>query len=166
MTLAELSKHHSSIPWKEYINNILAPHMTVDDNETVIITVPRFISQFIKLINNTPKRTQANYVMWKAVEYSIKYLTQDMLKSRLEFEKQLNGVAKLKARWETCVEESGNLFGTHVLYVKKYFNEAAKNDAIEMFTEIKNQLIKILQTVCPVKYLKNKFLKNGGLVYG
>lgn len=35
---------YSRIPWLEYINRLLAPHVNVDLNEVAIVSVPKYIS--------------------------------------------------------------------------------------------------------------------------
>lgn len=56
MTIREMQQRFPSIPWVEYINNLLAPHMRIDENEVVIVSVPSYIKEFEVLISKTPKR--------------------------------------------------------------------------------------------------------------
>lgn len=56
MTIAQMQEKYPSIPWMEYINTLLKPITTVDDNEVVIVNVLSYISDFEKLIARTPKR--------------------------------------------------------------------------------------------------------------
>lgn len=56
MTIKEMQQRFPSIPWVEYINTLLAPDMTVDENEVVIVSVPNYIKDFEVLISKTPKR--------------------------------------------------------------------------------------------------------------
>lgn len=147
MTIAQLSMRYPSIPWKKYINNIAASYFTVDDNEIINVLIPDFIPKFIELMNITSKRVQADYAMWRVAEYSVKYLTEDMLRSWLKFDSKYNGITKLPLRWKKCVQDSTAFLGTHALYIKKYFSETAKNNAIQMVTSIKNEFNKVLQMV-------------------
>ncbi|XP_076289981.1 neprilysin-2-like [Lasioglossum baleicum] len=83
MSVRELSKTYRSIPWKEYFNTLLAPNLQVDDDEVVIVSVPSYISSLEKLLASTPKRVQANYVMWRAAASSVSYLTEAIRKRQL-----------------------------------------------------------------------------------
>lgn len=56
MTIREMQEQFPSIPWVEYINTLLAPDMTIDENEVVIVSVPNYIKDFEVLISKTPKR--------------------------------------------------------------------------------------------------------------
>ncbi|XP_057331077.1 neprilysin-2-like isoform X3 [Microplitis mediator] len=149
MTITELSNKYPSIPWKEYFNRILKPHVQVDDNEITIVNVPSFISDFEQLMKLTPKRVQANYVMWRAVAASVSYLNDEIRKRQLEYSTALSGRTEREPRWKECVDIVSSTLSISVgaLYVRKYFNEDAKKNAVEMVSDIRNQFNKILKTV-------------------
>ncbi|XP_008554181.1 neprilysin-2 isoform X1 [Microplitis demolitor] len=149
MTITELSNKYPSIPWKEYFNRILKPHVQVDDNEITIVNVPSFISDFEQLMKSTPKRVQANYVMWRAVAASVSYLNDEIRKRQLEYSTALSGRTEREPRWKECVDIVSSTLSISVgaLYVRKYFNEDAKKNAVEMVSDIRNQFNKILKTV-------------------
>ncbi|CAG5094932.1 Similar to Nep2: Neprilysin-2 (Drosophila melanogaster) [Cotesia congregata] len=46
------------------------------NESVVIITNPDYITKFERLINETPKRVQANYIIWKTVEYLVEKLDE------------------------------------------------------------------------------------------
>lgn len=56
MTIREMQQEFPSIPWVEYINTLLAPDMSIDEDEVVIVSVPSYIRKFEALISKTPKR--------------------------------------------------------------------------------------------------------------
>lgn len=56
MTIREMQQKFPSIPWVEYINTLLAPDMSIDEDEVVIVSVPNYIKAFEALISKTPKR--------------------------------------------------------------------------------------------------------------
>ncbi|CAG5102248.1 Similar to Nep2: Neprilysin-2 (Drosophila melanogaster) [Cotesia congregata] len=149
MTLTQLSDKYPSIPWKEYFNTILKPHVQVDDNEIAIVNVPSYISDFEKLIKSTPKRIQANYVMWRAVAASVSYLSDEIRKRQLEYSTALSGKTEREPRWKECVDIVSSTLPISVgaLYVRKYFHQDAKKNAVEMVADIRNQFNKILKTV-------------------
>ncbi|XP_057331668.1 neprilysin-2-like isoform X2 [Microplitis mediator] len=149
MTITELSNKYPSIPWKEYFNRILKPHVQVDDNEITIVNVPSFISDFEQLMKSTPKRVQANYVMWRAVAASVSYLNDEIRKRQLEYSTALSGKTERQPRWKECVNIVSSTLSISVgaLYVRTYFNEDAKKNAVEMVSDIRNQFNKILKTV-------------------
>ncbi|XP_014207874.1 neprilysin-2-like [Copidosoma floridanum] len=149
MTIAELSKRFPSIPWMEYFNTILAPITSVTEDEVVVVKAPSFITELEKLLVQTPKRVLANYLMWRVADSSVSYLNDEIRKQQFEFFKIVEGKTERESRWKKCTNSVSSRFSTIVgaLYVRKYFNGNAKNDAIEMVSQIRTQFIKILHTI-------------------
>lgn len=149
MTVRELSTTYSSIPWKEYFNTLLAPSVQVDEDELVIISVPSYIASLEKLLATTPKRVQANYVMWRAAASSVSYLTEDIRKRQLQYSTALSGKTEREPRWKECIDTvSGSLsLSVGAMYVRKYFKDGAKKNAVEMVVDIREQFTKILKKV-------------------
>ncbi|KAK0074956.1 hypothetical protein PV325_007594 [Microctonus aethiopoides] len=149
MTLMELTKNFPSVPWKEYFNRLLAPKVSVDDNEIVIVNVPSYISEFSKLISKTPRRIQANYAMWRAASASVSYLNEDIRKRQLEYATELSGKTEREARWKECIDIVAGSLSLSVgsLYIKKYFDGEAKKNAVEMVDDIRMKFNDILKKV-------------------
>lgn len=149
MTVRELSKTYPSIPWKEYFNTLLAPNIQVDEEEVVIVSVPNYIASLEKLLATTPKKVQANYVMWRAAASSVSYLTDEIRKRQLQYSTALSGKTEREPRWKECIDTvSGSLaISVGAMYVRKYFKQDAKNNAVEMVADIRKEFTKILKKV-------------------
>ncbi|XP_060518791.1 neprilysin-2 isoform X1 [Cylas formicarius] len=149
MTVAELQNKYPSIPWIEYINTLLAPDTEVGNDEIVVVSVPKYISDFEALISRTPKRVQANYVMWRAAASSVSYLTEALRQRQLEYTTIVTGRTEREARWKECIDISaGSLsIASGALYVRKYFNEEARQNAKEMVADIRAEFEEILRKV-------------------
>ncbi|XP_033213002.1 neprilysin-2-like isoform X1 [Belonocnema kinseyi] len=149
MTVKELTGNYTSIPWKEYFNNILKPNVEVGDDELVIVNVPSYFKEFETLMKETPKRVQANYVMWRAAGATVSYLTDDIRRRQLKYSTEVSGKAEREARWKECIDVTSGSLGLSVgaLYVRKYFNEESKKSAVEMVTDIRREFKKILKQV-------------------
>lgn len=149
MTVAEMQKKFPSIPWREYINTLLAPDNYVTEDEMIVVSVPSFITDLEALISRTPKRVQANYALWRAASTSISYLTEELRKRQLEYTTIVTGRTEREARWKECIDiAAGSLnIASGALYVRKYFNEDAKKNALEMVGDIREEFIKILKQV-------------------
>lgn len=149
MTVRELTKTYSSVPWKEYFNTLLAPSAQVDEEEVVIVSVPNYIASLEKLLAATPKRVQANYVMWRAAASSVSYLTDGIRKRQLQYSTALSGKTEREPRWKECVDTvSGSLaISVGAMYVRKYFKEDAKKNAVEMVADIRKEFTEILKKV-------------------
>lgn len=148
-TLKELQVLFSYVPWVEYINTILPKSVRVDENEIVIVYVPSYFQNLEVLLKSTPKRVLANYVMWRATSASISYLTEDVRKRQLDYSAILNGQTQRESRWKECIDivSSSLSISVGALYVRKYFNEDSKKEALEMVTGIREEFAKILQEV-------------------
>lgn len=150
MTIRELSKTYSSIPWKEYFNTLLATSAQVDEEEVVIVSVPNYITSLEKLLATTPKRVQANYVMWRAAASSVSYLTDEIRKRQLQYSTALSGKTEREPRWKECIDTVSSSLAISVgaMYVRKYFKEDAKKNAVDMVADIRQEFTKILKKVC------------------
>lgn len=56
MSIEQLQRKYPSIPWLEYINNLLAPYVQINSREVIIVSVPKYLSDFEALISRVPKR--------------------------------------------------------------------------------------------------------------
>lgn len=106
MTIAELQEKYPMVQWVEYINTLLAPDNSVDDKEIVIVNVPSYITDFIKLIKKTPKRTQANYLLWRAAGSSVSFLTEELRNRQLQYTTIVTGKTERASRWKECIDIS------------------------------------------------------------
>ncbi|XP_034935733.1 neprilysin-2-like [Chelonus insularis] len=149
MTIAELLTRYPSVPWKDYFNRILRPIIEVDENEIINVKAPNFFKNFEDLIIITPKRTIANYIMQRVAAGSVSFLNDEIRKKQLQFSRVVTGKTEREPRWMECISiVSGRLsLSVGALYVKKYFNENAKKNAVEMVRDIKQQFSKMLETV-------------------
>ncbi|KAL1513422.1 hypothetical protein ABEB36_002838 [Hypothenemus hampei] len=149
MTIREMQQKFPSVPWLEYINTLLSPDIRVTEDEIIVVSIPKYITDFEALIARTPKRVQANYVMWRAAASSVSYLSEELRKRQLEYSTIVTGRTEREARWKECIDVSaGSLsIAAGALYVRKFFNEEARQNAIEMVADIRAEFEDILKKV-------------------
>ncbi|KAI8430848.1 hypothetical protein MSG28_000996 [Choristoneura fumiferana] len=149
MTIAQLQVKFPKIPWLEYINRLLAPHIEVGLEEIAIVNVPKYISELQVLLEKTPKRVQANYVMWRVAGASVSYLTEALRRRQLSYVTALSGKTERESRWKECADTTSVSMSIAVgaLYIRKYFNENSKANALEMVNDIRQQFRKTLEEV-------------------
>ncbi|XP_045472319.1 neprilysin-2-like isoform X1 [Harmonia axyridis] len=149
MTVEELQRRFQSIPWLEYINTLLAPDTVITKDEVVVVSVPSYITDLEKILAITPKRVQANYIMWRAAASSVSYLTEALRRRQLEYTTVVSGKTERAPRWKECVDISAGSLSTAAgaLYVRKYFNEDARQNALEMVRDIRAEFERILKEV-------------------
>ncbi|XP_063903436.1 neprilysin-2-like [Zophobas morio] len=149
LTIQQLEAKYSQIPWLDLINTIMPKNVQVNRSQPVLVGVPYYLQSFEKLINSTPKRVQANYVMWRVVKDLISYLNQEVKDRELIFKHAINGIQESPPRWKECIDETTSLAPIVIgaMYVRKYFHVEAKQNALEMVKYIKEQFKDILRSI-------------------
>lgn len=149
MILTEVQKKYNYMPWVEYINACLPDGLDVDENERIVVSVPSYFEQLGPLLEITPKRVVANYMMWRITAFSSFFLTEELRKRQLVYSTALSGKQEQEPRWKECIDiTSGSLpISVGALYVRKHFKEDAKRNALEMVSGIRTEFEKILAKV-------------------
>ncbi|XP_053595846.1 neprilysin-2-like [Microplitis demolitor] len=100
-------------------------------------------------MNTTSKRTQSNFIIWRVIFDSVSFLSEEINKKRIDFLSSANGNTKRQPRSNECLNAISHYLPLAIgsLYIKKYFNEDAKNNVTEMVNAIINQFKKTLETV-------------------
>ena len=151
MSIKQLSEKYPGIPWKEYINTIFKLDTEIGEDEIVIVKTPSYFEEFEKLMEQTSKRTQANYAMWKAIYDFEDYLPEEIRKRELQFLAEVTCQKEFprRPRWQECIEYTSNNFeiAINALYARKYLNKEGKKKATEMVIDILKAFQTILEKV-------------------
>lgn len=150
MTIKDLTKLDPNTPWLDYINTILTPEIIqVTEDEVIIVDVPSYIQKFSKYLKTVPARVQSNYMLWRVAAASMRYLTEEARKISLKFSTKLTGKSEETPRWRNCVEAAKGSLANAVgsMYVRKYFQEDAKQSALEMVHDIRSEFDAILDKI-------------------
>ncbi|XP_055637521.1 neprilysin-2 isoform X1 [Toxorhynchites rutilus septentrionalis] len=150
MTVKEFQLKYPYTDWVKYFNVILKDTgIAIDENEVIIVSVPTFMEQLGPLLQNTPKRTMANYVMWRISGFSSFFLTEKLRKRQLQYTTALSGKQEQEPRWKECVDiTAGSLpISVGAQYIRKYFQEKSKRTALDMVNDIKAVFVDILKKV-------------------
>lgn len=144
MTLSELAALHPTMPWCEYINRLVCEpgKICVLDNDRIMINVPSYLSGLNAIIHMYSKRVQANYMVWRAVESCVSFSDSKLRQRQHWFHKDLYGRPAREPRWLECSELVSNSLYLAVssMYVKQYFDENAKNAAVEIAENIRKEM--------------------------
>ncbi|XP_058823169.1 neprilysin-2-like [Topomyia yanbarensis] len=150
MTVEEFQRRYPFTDWVEYFNVILrGTGITIDENEIINVNVPTFMDQLGQLLYNTPKRTLANYVLWRVSGFSSFFLTDSIRKRQLQYSTVISGKQKHEPRWKECADIVAERLSISVgaLYVRKYFHIDSKHAALDMVNNIKSAFVDILKNV-------------------
>ncbi|XP_049945688.1 neprilysin-2 isoform X2 [Schistocerca serialis cubense] len=148
-TVEQLQREYPSVPWLEYLQKLLPPHVTISNDELIVVSVPSYLKSLEVLLSHTPKRVMANYVMWRAAGASVTYMTEELRNRQLKYHSALSGKTEREPRWKECVDivAGGLSLSVGSIYVRKYFKEEAKKAALEMVDDIRQEFLHILQEV-------------------
>lgn len=104
MSIGQLQTLYPYIPWIEYINSILPDNLNVTEEQIVVNTVPTFFASLADLLKITPKKTLANYLVWRTVEFMVFYSTKQLRYIQQEFNRVENGQLEIEQRWKECID--------------------------------------------------------------
>ncbi|XP_055296722.1 neprilysin-2-like [Sitodiplosis mosellana] len=155
-TLKQVQQKYPFIQWVKYINALLPSPLSVDENEVIVINVPSYFNSLGQLLQDTPKRIIANYMMWRVTKFSSLFLTNEIRKRQLVYNTAISGAQEQDARWKECTDiTSGNMeitsgglsIAVGALYVRKYFRHDSKAAALEIVHEIRKEFELLLRKV-------------------
>lgn len=149
VTIGDLQQLVPQIPWLEYINALLSPFFNVSVDEPVIVSSKSFIKNLGELLNRTPKRVIANYMMWRVTAASVGYLNEAARDIQLAYSKKLVGKGTREPRWKECMGSvSGSLsHAVGSMYASTFFKQDAKAAADEMVIYIRAAFDNILHNI-------------------
>jgi neprilysin len=149
MTLTELQKEYPYVDWLTYINDILPKEVQIKDDEVINVSIKSFFKDLGQILENTPKRTMANYAMWRITQDSTYFLSENFRKRRLKYSTDVYGMHDKNLRWRECVGITTSKLPISVsaLYIGQFFPEDAKKEVLKMVQNIREVFENILKTV-------------------
>ncbi|ESO95681.1 hypothetical protein LOTGIDRAFT_214791 [Lottia gigantea] len=114
--------------------------------EEIVVYEPGYLKNVIELVNNTPKKTVANYIMMRFVLSNIQYLSEEFRILKHDYNKVMSGAKHDSARWGTCLDHTLHMFPVSGgrMFVDKYFDEEAKKEAKVLITNIRQSFSEII----------------------
>ncbi|XP_057334640.1 neprilysin-2-like isoform X2 [Microplitis mediator] len=155
-TLEKLNKKFPLVNWHKLIDSVILRNLKtpVKISEITLIE-PSTLSDFIKLLEKTPKRVQANYALWKVIQSAISYLTEEYRELKREY--CLTQNCKNTTRALSCVGVIKRYLGpaVNLLYAKNYYSSEIDKIITDMITNIKGGFIEaVLNTVIRIEELR------------
>lgn len=92
--------------WLDYINWNLEDVIGVDESEIVIVHDVSYMQRVDALIKSTPKRTIANYFIWRSVFFGSDLLSDIMHERTQQYLATTTGVLKSDPRQTECVKKT------------------------------------------------------------
>lgn len=147
MTLKEMQEKFSYFNWVRFLKESYL-NLDIEEFEQIAVTDIKFFQQFNQLLENTSKRTLANYLMWKVTAQTIPYLSQKFQDRETEYSSLFFGQYKQQPRWRDCVAMilTEMPIVVSAMYVRKFFDEEAKQQATEMVDMVKQEFEIVLKS--------------------
>ncbi|CAF0725068.1 unnamed protein product [Adineta steineri] len=139
---------NTSFDFTNYVRQIyLSANITLLDNDNVSISEVEFLRNASLLIDQHSPRTVQNYLIWRFMMNRAANMPKRYRTIKEQFERALRGTSAERPRSVTCGSYvNGNMgFAVAKLYIKKYFDENARNQSLEMIRNIRNAFIDMLE---------------------
>lgn len=108
-TIKEMQDAFPYVSWLDMFNSMLPNGMTINENESLIIDVPEYLTKLGDILSTTDKRTIANYFIWRMIVLSTPYLNEKLRQTKVEFESKTTGRKHQEPRWKQCVKVTTKL---------------------------------------------------------
>lgn len=145
-TIAQLQKEFPYNIWLNYFRSLLPLEVFIDENESIVVGDYEFFTKLGNLLQQTPKRTLANYIGWKETAQSLNYLPKTFKEREFAYVKKSLGLGST-SRWKFCVSEVLERFPLTLssFYIRKHFHEDDRNEALKMVKSIKSEFKMMLE---------------------
>ncbi|UJR20406.1 hypothetical protein I4U23_023537 [Adineta vaga] len=148
-TVADLSKAlQSSFDFTNYLTEAyLIGNVTLVPTDLVTVSEVPYLLNVSTLLHQTPPRILQNYVVWRFLMNRAIYMPQHIRNTREQFDRVFKGTSAEPARSTVCTDYVNNNMGFAVsrLYVKKYFDDDARNQSKELIQNIRTSMIAMLE---------------------
>ena len=134
MGLPGVSKLAPNINWNDYTN-----HIGIAKIDSLIMGQPEFYAALSNEIKTTPLDTWKNYLRFHLVKGFSGYLDKASFDNFFEYRRSLSGASEPRPRWKRVLDAEEAAIGEALgqLFVKEYFNEAAKKRYTDMVEQIR-----------------------------
>jgi membrane metallo-endopeptidase-like protein 1 len=149
MTITELQENYPFINWLEYLNSLMPAETKFTTDDTIINAVPTFFEKLGPLIDTTPNDAIQNYLMWRFAAASVSYMGKAFRDRQQEYSRITTGKETADPRGLTCSDIALSYFPHALgsLYVRKHFDEAAKQNVMDMVDNLKVAFKEILDEI-------------------
>lgn len=102
-TIRDVIAAYPYFPWIDFFNKVLPESVRVNEDEVVVVSSMLF-EYLDELLRSTPKRTLANYLMWRVVKYSSDYANDALRRKMRAFNSVVGRVKPREPRSTQCTK--------------------------------------------------------------
>ncbi|KAJ7394659.1 hypothetical protein OS493_000479, partial [Desmophyllum pertusum] len=138
LTLSQIQKYTGDfINWTKYVELIMVDNsFQVDSQTNVVVYSMEYLGRLVKLLSITPKRTVANYLMWRVVKSKFIQLSSDFIELFKFYYLQAFNYWSDSDQHQLCLLTTSQKFGialSKVFLDQKFYGDSKKlaKDIIE-----------------------------------
>ncbi|XP_031556915.1 endothelin-converting enzyme 1-like isoform X2 [Actinia tenebrosa] len=126
-TVEQLQMEVPELNWFIYLNKLFEPS-TIPKSEPIILHILSYLKNAMKIIQNTPKRILANYMVWYVIQYEIGWLSKPFRDALGRFGQAVYGITFEEERWKTCFYSAPEAFDDVLTaaYIQEHQAQLAK----------------------------------------
>lgn len=148
-SVQELIDTYTGFDWMKYFTEILKIdnlNIPITATEPIVNRNREYFRHLFNIVNNTPKRTIANYMVWRFLMRLPNGLPERIQELYIKYRKALVGTAQIAPRWKTCAGAANSHFGLSVgnMFVHEYFGPDAKVDVENMIKKLRYAMKKLI----------------------
>ncbi|XP_018579477.1 neprilysin-2-like isoform X2 [Anoplophora glabripennis] len=141
--LYELNSTVPALPWLDFLINVVKDYMYQGDDSEILLD-ETYLRQLNLLLAETPKRVQADFIIWKIVQEFGFYLAKPVRENLLNFTNlMVHEQQQINTRFKFCIAESIARFPriAEARFIQRYINEDRIETIRDMISNIKNQFV-------------------------
>ncbi|XP_050413721.1 neprilysin-1 [Patella vulgata] len=148
-SIADLTANYSKFEWFEYIKQVFemdGVELNITLDEIIINRAPRYFDQLFILLERTPARILANYVLFRLVLERAPLLTNIFRDILVDYHKVISGINVARDRFRTCVGyvKDTVYLGVNRLYIDDVFGKDSKTRAQDMIGNLRSAFNELL----------------------
>ncbi|XP_059154135.1 neprilysin-4-like [Physella acuta] len=153
-TLGQLqTKYGQIMNWTHFFQTLLSdPHIgitEIDESERVNNVVPAYFDRLAVLLNQTSKRTVANYIVFKFMLSVSQMMGEKYLTLYYDYQKVISGQISRRPVYKSCVGTVSNFINMPLakMFVREYFDDEIKDMLLDMGGNLQEAFTELLQDV-------------------
>ncbi|CAF2099472.1 unnamed protein product [Rotaria magnacalcarata] len=129
------------------IRSYLLGNITLLETDVIFVRELEYLRNVSDIVNQASSRTLQNYMIWRFVMHRVRDMPQSLRLFRDRFERIFRGTSAESPRTIQCGRYINDNMGFAVskLYIKRFFDENARNQSFNMISNIQDAFIGMLK---------------------
>ncbi|CAF0891456.1 unnamed protein product [Rotaria sordida] len=139
---------NTTFDFTDYVRrSYLLGNVTLQDTDIIAVSEIEYLNNVSLILQRASPRTIQNYIVWRFILSRTSDMPQHIRIIRQRFDRIFRGTNTERPRTVRCGSFVNRILGFAVskLYIKKYFDENAFNESLEMINNIRDAFIEMLQ---------------------